>query len=529
MVTLQDMTDASKSVPRGFLNQVEMPCIQLPGCSFCPRFAVGPELQACYNSSKFPSFCRNRGAQTCTRQKERAVHDVVDVGACQRLCEMGGASGNLCRVPLVPWLLRDPNGTQWFTEGTFPRMDVLLKAAIVDAWIRNESQLDDSYSAYIVKRTGVHAWGALRLQVFRGLFASVRERGFDWLASPIVLHPDYTIQDGSHRVALALALGWRTVVIAPPKGCGTGAMTTAKASNRNAQDLRYMRRVVKSGDLLTSMRRLGSEWLFVSPGALAGTGVASADGHSASSVASVDGRSAASAASSAEPTRFVAILWGCGQQLWSSMASRLRHAVAGTVSAACVARPPSLEAFVRGVYAVDDVSPANLRTKLSRLSRCSKEVALFNLSVAEPRWRLKANGNQLSQTMEMLKANVRGKFKGQVANYTHDILFHVGDNFAVHTRHLDNLTAPLQCSDKIHQAAQPPASHRRADLPDIAAFLVRICEIPHLVIKTDGQPQGFPLAINAGGDVDILTTPQHFASLQAATRELQTRRPTGQG
>ena len=51
----------------------------------------------------------------------------------------------------------------------------------------------------------------------------------------------------------------------------------------------------------------------------------------------------------------------------------------------------------------------------------------------------------------------------------------------------------------------------------LSAFLESICErLVHMVIKLDGQPASFPAVVSLGGDVDFLTTAEHFPSLQAA-------------
>lgn len=50
--------------------------------------------------------------------------------------------------------------------------------------------------------------------------------------------------------------------------------------------------------------------------------------------------------------------------------------------------------------------------------------------------------------------------------------------------------------------------------PDVQLLLQSICErIPHAVVKLDGQPTGFPMAITIGGDVDILTTEKYAPRL----------------
>jgi len=60
--------------------------------------------------------------------------------------------------------------------------------------------------------------------------------------------------------------------------------------------------------------------------------------------------------------------------------------------------------------------------------------------------------------------------------------------------------------------------HTTHTQPPVAAFLESICNmgLVHMVIKLDGQPARFPAVVSLGGDVDFLTSTEHFRSLQAA-------------
>ena len=61
----------------------------------------------------------------------------------------------------------------------------------------------------------------------------------------------------------------------------------------------------------------------------------------------------------------------------------------------------------------------------------------------------------------------------------------------------------------------PLSSASRQICPnDIKQFLQTICNVPHAVVKLDGQPRGFPTAINIGGDLDILTIPRYVQQMK---------------
>ena len=142
----------------------------------------------------------------------------------------------------------------------------------------------------------------------------------------------------------------------------------------------------------------------------------------------------------------MAIVWGCARALWTRILEFVRATVApaGKVSTGCALRfanVGSLEHFVRGVYAVDQLKPEGLALKLRSLAPCAREALVLNLSVPYPLYRPKgtllngSTGPDISIVMEDLKFHVRAHFGPQIANYTHDISFHVGDNEAVHAPH----------------------------------------------------------------------------------------------
>lgn len=152
------------------------------------------------------------------------------------------------------------------------------------------------------------------------------------------------------------------------------------------------------------------------------------------------------------PTRIVGIVWGCARALWSRMVDFVQDAVApGKVSAGCALRFASsdaLEHFVRSVYATEQLSPRGIPLKLQGLAACTREVLVLNISVAYPLFRAKGRvngsvGPDISIVMEDLKFRVRAHFGPQIANYTHDISLHLGDNEAVHTRHVDSILCHL--------------------------------------------------------------------------------------
>jgi hypothetical protein len=207
--------------------------------------------------------------------------------------------------------------------------------------------------------------------------------------------------------------------------------------------------------------------------------------HASSSPLTPSPDRAASRVSAEATTRFTVFLWGCASHLWepiraailaydgrtaSSKAPKVgdpRHrsssqplAVAA-LSTSCELQMrdfDELATFVRGVYEVDDASPTVVGIKIDHLRRCSPRVLTMNLTTTTPAWALKSNGKSQSGLVIKIKAEIRTRFKKLVANYTHDIIIHIADNEAVHTRFYDRMLAsrvPAACNSSM--AAQGPS------------------------------------------------------------------------
>tara|TARA_B110001452_G_scaffold180458_1_gene151545 strand:+ start:1249 stop:2307 length:1059 start_codon:yes stop_codon:yes gene_type:complete len=231
-------------------------------------------------------------------------------------------------------------------------------------------------------------------------------------------------------------------------------------------------------------------------------------------------------------SRFVGLLWGCAEHLWSDIVEMLhatpaQYELMGMPRFCPLHQPARLEGLVRNVYAVDDVREENLQIKLRGLKQCPADVLVMNLSVTVPAWTSKSNGKTVSGTMQALKSKVRQQFRRRVAKYTHDVIIHVGDNVEAHTRHLDQVLAThlASCSPAWGVVAwRPRWASSAGPAPDIRHFLDSICHIPHTLIKLDGQPDSFPLEVKLGGDLDILADATNVRTLQNASRLFFSRR-----
>ena len=573
-------------------------CLKHRHCAFC----VERDVRTCYNPSEH-QLCSNakfRGwvgtkpltkwEQCPARSKPDAKHGCVvvnSVTACQQLpCTRGGVGNReynrqCCLVPLVPWLKyvggvtrADGDMVAGATMSQFCRADLLFKMLLARSYLSNVTnrQLESTYLHAFGKGLGrlydkVGYSHRMRLTMFRALAKSVQRGGFDWDTTAIEVDDTFSLKDGAHRVGVALALNVSHVGLVQTgcanvsiemhvsrgnfalNGPGNFASTVGPQITRQLREEGAALFSIPSGsDKRQPPRLAGSRPQSLGPmKATRRTGLAAAQ----SVVSRPSARKMAPTYPdpSVQTTRFVAFAWGCAKDVWPDMVDAVHTQAGISLTATRHLRLLRLQAFVRAVYAVDDVRPENLQIKLRAIERCDHEVLAMNLTVSKPQWRRKANGKQLSGRVERLKLAIRTQFKARVPNYIHDIAFHVGDNEDVHTRHLDqvvrdrtlvsDISAPLPSDSSLkaltsrrqktsHQG--PRYSNSSVDnaawrvhdnRPNVARFLSHLSEpqatISHLIMKMDSQPRGFPLAINMSGDVDILVDSRQFGAAQRAT------------
>lgn len=487
-------------------------CLRV-GCSYC---VAGRELRTCFNVSRHPHLCdgkrgKRRATQiyTGTSQnlhnlpkacpdsagKHHEHHEPPNVAQsapsdCPRLseeaCQLApcrkshvfGDQRRCCTVGLLQWVRRQ------ILSG-FRRYDIILKALLAHTMLASSApmaaqssmlsslptpQREQMESAYLqlvrARLSSLVSYDAgVRLEMYAGLVESVQRRGFHWEA-PLQVDADLLVVDGSHRAALALAMGESEVRVAVE--CATSKAHRAKRradGPRQKQDLAYLANVAHLTPLVLNAINVTARRLLLED-------VHEKSGHEQQLTPRLAERHTASGAEGrAAPVRFVAIMWGCARHLWPQMISEVRRITStptfgsGGLTSSCQLTPTSLATFVSGVYEVDDVAPANLQIKQRALARCPPSVLALNVTTTKPAWRQKANGRWLSATMEGLKKHVRGLFKRRVANYTHDILFHAADNYEVHSRHLDTLVAKASGNGGCGSAAIQPSPRSSAIQP----------------------------------------------------------------
>ncbi len=81
------------------------------------------------------------------------------------------------------------------------------------------------------------------------------------------------------------------------------------------------------------------------------------------------------------------------------------------------------------IYKTDDVCIEKVKNiKLKNLSLYPYKYVYFTLTIPKPLYRKKTSGTYISTIVEIIKKDIRDKWKSEVDNYVHDIIIHISDN-----------------------------------------------------------------------------------------------------
>ncbi|MFK7810737.1 MAG: hypothetical protein AB8F74_23215 [Saprospiraceae bacterium] len=157
-------------------------------------------------------------------------------------------------------------------------------------------------------------------------------------------------------------------------------------------------------------------------------------------------------------------------------------------------------AFVKGMYAIDDIADWKIDKKLSYMENYPAEAVVIIYEMDFPNYRKKAaNGKPLSRNVEALKKEIREKYSKRITPYFHDIILHIGDN-EEHTDHMN------QILDKNIAVSE---------------FLTSIKSYNYVLLKAEApyQPSSFPETYPLGKDLDVLCA---FDDYELIVAELNT-------
>jgi hypothetical protein len=152
------------------------------------------------------------------------------------------------------------------------------------------------------------------------------------------------------------------------------------------------------------------------------------------------------------------------------------------------------EAFVRGVYAIDDIEKWKIDKKIQCFKQYEPIVRLFYFDLMPPNFRAKAaNGKAISIEVENIKKKYRTKYSEIIKDYFYDIVIHVGDNYD-HTQHIIRLL--------------------KKDL-NLEAFVESLEGMRYSFIKmeTPYMLSSFPKEFPLNKDLDIVCHPDDFVEI----------------
>ena len=283
---------------------------------------------------------------------------------------------------------------------------------------------------------------------FLSLIQSIKENGFDD-KFPIMTNKSGELSDGSHRLASAIFFNEKEVKF--------------KSDKNDRSNVDY------------------------------GIGWFEENGFSEEEVGRIRNRFVA--LSTANLTSFMALLWSPAAMYKEEVVEDIKEMYeVKSVEEIAFTKDHEYAAFVRGMYAIDDIDGWKIEKKLEYMAPFPKKAVVILFDMGFPDYRKKTlNGKPLSKNVEKLKKRIRDKYSKRIDRYFYDIVLHIGDNGA-HTVHMNKIL------DK--------------DLP-IASFLGKIRDLQYVALKTEApyQPDNFPETYPLGKDLDILCSKEDYEAI----------------
>jgi hypothetical protein len=155
------------------------------------------------------------------------------------------------------------------------------------------------------------------------------------------------------------------------------------------------------------------------------------------------------------------------------------------------------DAIVKGIYAVDDIEDWKIEKKIDIMaSYPEKKIRIIELEIEHPKFRLKDVAlKTLSREGEMIKRIIRNAYKDKVENYFHDIVMHIGDNYA-HNEHISKLfnLKPIHISKALDNISD-------------CKYAITKYDVPYM-------PKDFPAQYPLNKDIDIVCEKQNYEKIK---------------
>lgn len=340
-------------------------------------------------------------------------------------------------------------------DNLYNRMDTVVRYLAIECYFGENDFGFDLYKKMQSERKG-QGYGEVAEKKFRSLIASFEKSGYD-LSSKIILDKNLALVDGSHRLALALYLGIDVV--------------SCKVKSK-AVDIRYdIMWFIEHGFSLSEIQIISCkcEQLL---GKYMG--------------------------------EFACVLWPPVEECFDEITKKLSVLYEITEIKDYTFTGETFARAVKGIYSVDDIAEWKIEKKINGMERGLQKIRVVGLRVERPRFRLKEiNGHTLSMEGECIKKAVRNAYKAEVPNYFHDIIIHMGDNYAQSRFVISLLDEHFS----------------------LVEYMKMIRPYPYIMIKPDKDDlmDDFPERYPFGGGIDIICEEACKRELVGDTIEFATR------
>lgn len=327
------------------------------------------------------------------------------------------------------------------TEKDFARYDMIVRLLAVENYYGKNNFGFDFYRRMQTARMGKD-WTEPAVVRFNTLIRSYDEKGYD-TNSEIELDSNLHLLDGSHRMAMAMYHGCKTI---------------------NAVVRPYSQTVF-----------YGIEWFRI-------------NGFSDSESILLKEKYQEIHNKYQQP--FICTLWHPAYPFFDEITEHLKLFGCIVEVKEFNLSAEEYKYYTRGIYAIDDIAKWKIEKKIEYMM--SPELAdtyhlrMIALLLEDPNFRLKdSTFGTLSKKCELIKQLIRNSYKTKIVNYFHDIIIHIGDNYLQNRYIYKFLTVPAI---------------------DVKKFLDDIIQFNYVITKTevDYMPTDFPFHYPFGKDIDII-------------------------
>ena len=272
-------------------------------------------------------------------------------------------------------------------DHTFNRYDIIVRYMAIDSFFNTENEGVNLYEKMQNNRQGSaykNPW-----KVFQELIISFNDKGAD-SNYPLLVNKDLQIVDGAHRLACALYFNEPFI-----------AIKINKKLNFSPYDVNWFKSNDFSTKELDLILQLKQE-IFIS-----------------------------------NNLYFEVVLWPPVSNYFDEIDKFIKEKYT-VYSSKDYKDLTEFNTYIKALYKIDDIKDWKVDLKIKVMSSYPKNIRVIKIGILEPKFRKKANGQLISEEVEILKKQIRESYKEKIDNYFYDIIIHIGDNYS-HTKQSQNL------------------------------------------------------------------------------------------